>query len=93
MTEYRPAIDHSLLSPSGHMSKRAREAALEREARRIFEGVNLQPRTPQPTEASRLRHYAAELRALADRGMNTRKYRRLADGAEQQAITLENGAE
>lgn len=33
----RPTIDDSLLSPSGRMSKRAREAAMKREAKRIIQ--------------------------------------------------------
>ena len=31
-----PSIDHSLLSPSGRVSKRARKAALKREQARLF---------------------------------------------------------
>jgi len=36
MHPIRPTIDHGLLSPNGRMSKRAREAALKREATRLF---------------------------------------------------------
>lgn len=32
----RPSIDHSLLSPSGRVSRRARQAALKREHDRLF---------------------------------------------------------
>lgn len=31
-----PSIDHSLLSPSGKMSKRARRAAMDREREKLF---------------------------------------------------------
>ena len=84
-----PSIDHSLLSPNGRMSKRARDAAMKREAARLFAGVDLRPKTPQPTEAQKLRWHARELRALADRGMSTRRFNRIAAEKEAQADVLE----
>lgn len=74
----RSAIDHGLLSPSGHMSKRARKAALARETRKLFpEGFNaaVAPQLPeQPSERERLLRQATELRELAARGMHKRSY-------------------
>jgi len=84
-----PSIDHSLLSPSGRMSKRAREAAMRREAERLFAGIDLNPPVPQPTEAVRLRRAAAQLRDLAGRGMSTKKYLHKAAELEAQAELLE----
>lgn len=91
MAGYRgPSIDHGLLSPSGHMSKRARDAALRREAERLFAGIDLSPTTPQPTESERLRTHAARLRELAARGMSTRKFNKEADRAESEAARIES---
>jgi hypothetical protein len=68
----RPHIDHSLLSPNGRISKRARQAELDR----VFGGENrittadlraaaLAAR--QPTQAERLLRQPANLRELAAR--------------------------
>lgn len=87
-----PSIDHSLISPSGRMSKRARAAAMKREAARLFpdDGVQrLQLPTPQPAEAERLRAHAARLEDLAARGMSPRRYRRLAAEARAEAARLD----
>ena len=86
-----PSIDHSILSPSGHVSKRARDAAMAREAARLFpEGSNfLAPQVQQPTEAERLRRHAAELRGLAERGMKPRAYAKLASELEAKAAALD----
>lgn len=60
----RPSIDHGLLSPNGRMSKRARDAAMKREAARLFppgfwDDVNKPPRQPTLAEqAAKLREYA-----------------------------------
>ena len=77
-----PAIDHSLLSPSGHMSKRARKAAIERETIRLFAGIDLNPPVLQPTEKERLLRQAAILRRLAERGMKPRAYKKEAERLE-----------
>lgn len=88
-----PAIDHSLLSPSGRMSKRARSAAMAREAARLFDGVDLTPKQPkQPEPWERLRRQASELRALAARGMSPRKFPKMADAMEAEADRLEAAA-
>jgi|GEM_PF-2174233 len=81
-------IDHSILSPSGRVSKRAREAAQER-ARREFFGDGLAfPTQEQPPEAERLLLRAAELRVLADGGMKPRAYRRKAKELEALAAEM-----
>lgn len=48
-----PSIDHSLLSPSGHISKRARKAALAREHDRLFDQTE---EHNEPTYANQLWH-------------------------------------
>jgi len=80
----RPTIDHTLLSPSGRASKRARMAALRREAARLFPpGYWDDLRSvPQPSEEERARSQAARLREMADRGMSPRKFRREAAAIE-----------
>lgn len=91
MSGYRgPSIDHSLISPSGRMSKRARAAALRREAARLFPPGTLdRSPTPQPSEAERLRAHAGRLEELAARGMSPRRYRRLAAEARAEAARLD----
>ena len=89
-----PSIDHGLLSPSGKMSKRAREAAMKRESNRLFPIGYFDK--PEPTlEQKRkatidnCRQRAKELHGLADRGMCVRKYRREARKLEDLAEKLE----
>ncbi len=65
---------------------------MEREAERLFKGIDLQPSVPQPTEAERLRQHAVILRDLADRGMSVRKFRRVAAEQEAKADQLERNA-
>jgi len=75
-----PSIDHSLLSPSGRMSKRARKAALKREHDRLFAGVgDLRGEDKQPSEREKVERHIAELEDLAARGMSVRKFRREAE--------------
>ena len=90
MSADRPSIDHSILSPSGRCSKRARKAALERERKRLFPpGFDLKGGpTPQPSNKESLLRHASRLRDLADRGMHPRKYRKLAAQAEAEAAKL-----
>lgn len=92
MTDH-PSIDHTILSPSGRVSKRAREAALKREHDRLFPTGYWD--RPEPTEAEKaaaqrknLLRRAATLRELAERGMSPRKYTRAADRLEAEARTL-----
>ena len=84
-----PSIDHSILSPSGKISKRARQAAIQREAEILFADVDLNPPVKQPTEAERLRRQASQLLDLANRGMKPIAYKRLAAELIKQAETLE----
>ena len=85
-----PTIDHSLLSPSGRMSKRARSAAMKREAARLFPPGYWDP-PPQSAgdkaaaQAAVLLRTAAQLRELAARGMQPRKYVKAAERLERQA--------
>lgn len=80
----------ALSSPSGRMSKRARQAAESRLHLALFGPAGLQrdPPEPQRTPAS-LRSYAATLRDLADRGMRPRVHRKLAAEIDAQAAAME----
>jgi len=84
-----PGVDHAYLSPSGTESKRSQQAAKERTRRELFGNGLPHPTSEQPAEADRLRREAAQLRALAERGMNPRAYRRKADELDAQADRLE----
>src|SRR5690606_1980619 len=69
-----PSIDHTILSPSGRVSKRARKAALEREAARLFPPGTFAPPVKSADDVMRdqiaaLRRSAMNLRDLAARGM------------------------
>ena len=93
----RPSIDHTLLSPSGRVSKRARAAALKREHDRLFppgfwdEPPKTQQQIAQDKVAS-LRRSAKNLRDLAERGMSTRKFTKEADKQEAEALAIEKAA-
>ena len=80
-----PTIDHSSLSPSGRVSKRSRALAIERARYELFGDGLPMPTCPQPTGAERLLRQAAELRALAARGMKPRAYMREAARLEVKA--------
>jgi len=93
MTE-RPAIDHTILSPSGKVSRRAREQALRREHDRLFPPGFWTPTEPDEAKkradrAATLRRSAQNLRDLAARGMSPRKFAREADSLEQEALDIE----
>lgn len=79
-----PSIDHSLLSLSGRMSKRALKAAQERERRKLFPDgrIPIGQRPAPETEREHDLRWAAELRSLAERGMHPRSYRKEADRLE-----------
>ena len=86
----RPCIDHTILSPNGRVSKRAREAALKREHDRLFPpGFWDAPEKSEAERAAekreRLLRSAANLRELADRGMSPRKFRKEAEKLEAEA--------
>ncbi len=91
MTEAaRPSIDHSLLSPSGTVSKRARKAALKREGARLFP-PGFFDKQEQSAEDLALKDREQKLRAaknlreLAARGMSPRKFMREAERLEREA--------
>ncbi len=91
-----PSIDHTLLSPSGRCSKRARDAAMKREAAKLFPPGFWDKPTPTPEElakqkADMLLRTAKTLRDLAARGMCSRKYAREAAKLEEQANSLLKG--
>ena len=83
-----PAVDHSLISPSGKMSKQALEAAQERTRRELFGDGLPYPTAEQPPQEVYLRRKAKELRELAARGMKPRSYLKLAKQYEQEADLL-----
>lgn len=90
MTTHRPSIDHSILSPSGRVSKRARRAALERARVELFgpNGLERPGLPPQPSERERLLAHAARLRDLAARGMKSRAFIKEATRLETEAENL-----
>src|SRR5258707_2674420 len=64
------------------MSKRARKAAQKRLHDALFPDGLPRPTCPQPSEKENLWRRAAELRALAARGMKPRAYKREAERLE-----------
>jgi hypothetical protein len=81
----------ALSSPSGKMSKRAREAANKRLNEKLFGPQGLPaPSARQPSEVQSLRQKAAELKGLADRGMKPRAYAKEAAKLNAKADALEN---
>jgi hypothetical protein len=92
----RPTVDHTILSPSGRVSKRARAAALQREHDRLFPPGFWDAPSKTAAEQARekavnLRRSAKNLRELAERGMQPRKFAKEADRMEQEAAALEEG--
>ena len=90
-----PSIDHSLLSLSGRMSKRARKAANEREAAKLFPpgfwDAPIKSEAQKAIEkAKALRRSAQDLRSLAARGMSPRKLLKAAERFEAEAGMLES---
>lgn len=92
-----PSIDHGLLSPSGRASKRARvylEADYAKRAQAWFDEKHPPPsaedvaRKATAERVASLKASAANLRALADRGMCVRKYRKEAARLEAEAESL-----
>lgn len=91
-----PRIDHSLLSPSGRMSKRARAAAMERERVKLFGEQGLQSRAIQnkPSSADRIIQLTAEAKRCRDfvaNGYRTRAFTKQAEecAAEIARLTAE----
>ena len=80
-----PCLDHGILSPSGRISKRAREAALERARKKLFgDGKKIEPPAPDYSREAWL-HRAKEFRALAARGMKPRRHIKEAERCERLA--------
>lgn len=101
MTAYEgPSIDHSLLSPSGRISKRARKAAIERDEARVRawfmrkypeQTAEQIAATKSAARAVSLRRTAANLLDLASRGMKPRAYPKAAARMIAEAEALEGG--
>jgi hypothetical protein len=72
----RTSIDHGILSPSGRVSERSRQAAIERTRKELFGEEGLEPPSPgrQPSGKESDLSRASELRDLASRGMKPRAY-------------------
>ncbi len=88
MKQFDSTLNHSEISPSGHVSKRTREARRKHNWQRLLD-ADIGPKPPpQPTEAEALRKQAAQLRELADRGMSPTKHRRQAARLEDRAADL-----
>ena len=86
-------IDHTILSPSGRVSKRARADAMKRETARLFpEGFWDEPAKTAAElaqeKAATLRRSAANLRELAGKGMSPTKFKREAARLEAEAAAL-----
>lgn len=88
-----PSIDHGVLSPSGHTSKRAMEAMKERNRARLFP-PGFWDRTPESEQEkdekriNQLLAAAANLRDLASRGMSPRTFPKQAAAMEAEAAVL-----
>jgi hypothetical protein len=87
---FRPTIDHSILSPSGRVSERAREAAMKREAEILFPpGYWTAPeKTTEEISQAKIEgllRAAHNLRGLAARGMSPRKHLEAAEEMEAEA--------
>ncbi len=88
------SIDHSILSPSGHISKRAKKQYMDKFANELFGNGGrelLKPTCKQPTEKESLLRQAETLRDLAKRGMKPRAYLKQAIELENQANLLREG--
>ncbi len=89
----------ALSSPSGRMSKRARNAAARKLGEALFgpggatreELMGSGPKPP--SEAEYLRQHAARLREFAARGMSPKRFRREADRADARARALDGRSE
>lgn len=92
-----PTIDHSVLSPNGKVSGRARKAALKRESDKLFppgfwDAPDKTPEQKRKEARKQLLQHAERLEDLANRGMHPRKYRKEAAKARSEAKALENPA-
>jgi hypothetical protein len=83
----------ALSSPSGSMSKRARDAANKRLSTSLFgeRGLSKPGLPTQPTEVESMLQQAKQLRELAARGMKPRAYVKEAERLEAEAKKLTKG--
>lgn len=92
----------AMSSPSGRMSKRSKQAAMDRLTQALF-GVNEseltigfikgKPKPPTPAQKrSQMLSYAAELRRLSAAGMQRRKLTKEAERLEAEAEKIEVSA-
>lgn len=86
-------FDHGILSPPGHASKASRKVIIDKLAKAVNEAYGAAEAEHaaklEAERAARLRQYAAELRALADRGMRPRVHRAKAAELEAEADRLD----
>ena len=93
MKPYIGMLDHSLLSPSGHISKRSKERALQP----LKDAINADYAADRKSYAKQMqagkprwmRQYADFLRGLASRGMKPRSHIKEAERLETEAAKLE----
>ena len=79
----------AISSPNGKISKRAKKKAIDRLSVALFGENGLSfPTCEQPEKKERLLRQAQELRNLASRGMNVKKYTKQAEKLELQASKL-----
>ena len=78
-------MDHSVLSPSGRVSKRAEKAAKERVRRELFGDGLAFPSCQQPSKRESLLRQSQDLRELAARGLKPRAHIKLAAALENEA--------
>lgn len=102
MSHYEgPSIDHSLISPNGRLSKRAKTAAIARHQAEV--DAWWAEKYPEPSDAEKaredtivraasLRLSALNLRALAARGMSRRKFTKAAEEIDAEADEIERRA-
>jgi hypothetical protein len=81
----RPSIDHGILSPSGHVSRRSERLAKAEARRVLFPDGFPEPIRPMVSERESLLRNAAQLRELAARGMKPRAFIRQAEMLEARA--------
>ncbi|MDP2815439.1 MAG: hypothetical protein Q8O19_02035, partial [Rectinemataceae bacterium] len=101
MFSLRPNLDHSLLSPSGKVSGRAKDAAMKRfsneqdayEIAKYGEVLDGSPKTPQPSERENLERRIKELEDLANRGMSVAKFRKEANRLRNVLANIEEPPE
>lgn len=80
-----PSIDHGILGPSGHVSKRYEKQAKAEMRERLFPDGFPDPVLPSVSEREVLLRQARELRQLAARGMKPRAYLKRAEELERKA--------